>query len=107
MGHASGMNGQDPFIQRSFIVQCKAKMKTVGVSDVHDLLTTMYQHHADGYMLVVSQRISGSLLTRLEDIRRRGDYDAEWWTRAELEDRLREHPDLAARYRDIVQRKDN
>ncbi|SCE95430.1 Restriction endonuclease [Micromonospora echinospora] len=107
MGRALEPDSERPFIRRNFIVQCKAKMKTVGVSDVHDLLTTMYHHRADGFMLVVSRRISGSLLNRLEDIRRRGDFDAEWWTRVELEDRLRQHPDLVARYRDIVRRVEN
>lgn len=103
-GFAPGPEEAPPLRRRQFLVQCKALARNVGMRDVPDIISTLYHHRADGYLLVASRMISNTLLTRLEDMRRRGDYDAEWWTRAEIEHRLRQHPDLVARYSDLVRR---
>jgi hypothetical protein len=83
-------------------VQCKALMKNVGLSDVRDIRDSLDHYDSDGFLLVASRQITSSLFDRLDQMRRRGDYDVEWWTRAEIEDRLRRNLEMAARFTDLV-----
>ncbi len=87
------------------VVQCKVSAKTVGKGKVQDIRDTVEHHSAHGYFLAVSSQISGPLISSLECLKRH-NWFVEWWTRLEIESRLRRHPDVADRYRSIVRRVD-
>lgn len=88
------------------VVQCKTSVNTVGKGKVQDIRDTVEHHAAKGYFLAVSSQISGPLIAHLESLKRRMWF-VDWWTRLEMEARLRRHPDVADRYRVIVRRIDN
>jgi hypothetical protein len=93
--------GRAPMMPLSVVAQCKASATTVGKGKVSDIRDTIEFHEAAGYFLAVSSAISGPLINHLEQLKSRSFY-VEWWTRLEIEDRLRRHPDIAARYPAIV-----
>jgi hypothetical protein len=84
------------------IVQCKAFNRSVNKSYVTDIRDTIDRHKADGYFLVVSSTITTGLYDYLDELRSRRSFYIEWWTRVELEDRLRRNPDVALRFSRIV-----
>ena len=86
---------------QAVVVQCKTSSKTVGKGKVQDIRDTVESHLATGYFLAVSSQISGPLISHLESLKRNKLF-VEWWTRLEIEARLRKHPDVAARYEKIV-----
>lgn len=88
------------------VVQCKTSNKTIGKGHVLDIRDTVDVHSANGYFVAVSSQLSGPLITHLESLRRHGWF-IEWWTRLEIEARLRRHPDVAERYCEFVRRKDD
>jgi hypothetical protein len=94
--------GASPTSTVSVVVQCKARSRTVGKSDVRDVRDTIDRHDAGGYFLAVSTELSADLVDYLERLRTRADAFVNWWTRAEVEDELRRNPEVATRYRDIV-----
>lgn len=91
-----------PVATRRVIVQCKASTKTVGKSMVQDIYDTTRHHSCNGYLLVVSSQLSVPLTRFLEGLRNRSEIWTDWWTRSELEDRLRDRPEILARYPDIT-----
>jgi hypothetical protein len=98
---------ESPFRLREVVVQCKALRRTVDKSDVKDILDTTAFHDADGFFLAVASKLSRPLIDTLEGLRRRVSkrYNpvwTDWWTHAEIEDRLRKHPEVASRYLDLV-----
>ncbi|WP_194925342.1 restriction endonuclease [Catenulispora pinisilvae] len=98
------VQGSSPMRERTIIVQCKARARSVGRSDLGSgVLDTIYKYEADGYFLATSSQPAVSTLDLLEVIKRRGDYFTGWWSRAELELRLRRNPQVLKRFDDIVQ----
>ena len=98
------VQGSSPMRERTIIVQCKARARSVGRSDLGGgVLDTIYKYEADGYFLATSSQPAVSTLDLLDVIKRRGDYFTGWWSRAELELRLRRNPQVLKRYGDIVQ----
>jgi hypothetical protein len=89
---------------RRFIIQCKARGKNIGPKDVPDILDSLYHYHADGYLLAASRQVTSSLVDRLDDMRRRRDFDTDWWTRKEIEDRLKRNPDISSNYPDLFRK---
>lgn len=87
------------------IVQCKAFSRSVNKSHVTDIRDTIDRHQADGYFLVVSSTITTGLYDYLDELRSRKSFYIDWWTRVELEDRLRRSPELAERFPRIVSTK--
>jgi len=87
---------------RRVIVQCKASKNSVGKGKVQDIHDTIRLHDCEGYLLVVSSQITAPLMRHLESIRLRGEYWMEWWSRSEIENRLRRAPDVAQRHSAIV-----
>ncbi|WP_318517166.1 hypothetical protein [Photobacterium leiognathi] len=89
------------------IVQCKTNLKhskksSIGKSDV-DMANTIFDYRPDGYMLVVNTQITRDLTEMLERQSDRKEQNAIlWWNAFDIEDRLRMHPDILARYRHIV-----
>jgi len=99
-----GRSGADePVAQiKSVVVQCKVRQGTVGVADVHSILDLLEVHQAGGYFLAVSTQLSTNLTDTLWELRRRGRWFIDWWTRLSIEDELRAHPEVATAYADIV-----
>lgn len=85
-----------------FVVQCKAYSKSVNKSNVQDIRDTVDRHKANGYLLVVSSSLTTSLFDYLDDLRSRHELLVDWWTRTEIEDRIRRNPDLLKRFSKII-----
>jgi hypothetical protein len=92
-----------PYTVRRVIVQCKAFKDAVHKSKVPDIRDTVEHHNADGFFLAVSSHLGNTLTEHLYKMRSEGKVWADWWTRSEIEDRLRTHRHLVAKYSDIVQ----
>ena len=60
---------------------------------------------AEGFFLAAVPRLSVGLIGYLETLREQG-YWVDWWSRMEIEDRLRGRPDIAARFGDVVRLKE-
>ena len=91
-----------PYQKVNVLIQCKAYSRSVGKANVQDIRDTIDQYDAGGYLLVVSSALTTPLFDYLTQLRNKGDYWVEWWTRNELEDRLRDNPEIVRRYHDIV-----
>ncbi len=86
---------------RRLVVQVKGRRRTVGKSDVRDVRDTLERHRSDGFFLAAIPRLSAGLIGYLESLREQG-YWVDWWSRVEIEDRLRGRPDIAGRFEDVV-----
>ncbi len=94
---------QNPYTDRHIIVQFKGFKKNVGKSDVTDIRDTIEHYNAQGYFLAVSSYLTSPLTEHLEKLRNGGRYWVDWWTRSEIEEKLRMYPDIAARFPNIVE----
>ena len=97
--------GERAVHSRTLVVQVKTRRGTVGKSDVRDVRDTLERHRAKGFFLAAMPRLSSSLIGYLETLPEQG-YWVDWWSRVEIEDRLRRRPYIAARFRDVVRIKD-
>ncbi len=95
-------NKEHPLERKRVVVQCKAYKKSVDKSQVTDLVDLLYLHRARGYLLVTSSRPTNPVIRYLETLEERNGYWTDWWTRIEIEDRLRANRDVALRYSHIV-----
>ena len=91
-----------PTVFRRVVVQCKAYSDSVGLSDVINIRDTVEHYDCTGFFLAVSSQLSVGVFDRLDKLRRQGVIFVDWWERSQIEQRLREHPDILARYRDLV-----
>lgn len=95
--------GDSPVRERRVIVQCKARKRSVGRSDLGSgVLDTLFMYHGEGYFLAVSSQPAAAAIDLLDEVERRGDYFTGWWGRTEIEQRLRKNPQVLKRYVDIV-----
>lgn len=85
----------------SVLAQVKWRGRTIGKADVRDVRDTIERHSARGFLLIGYQQFSGDLINYLETLRQRG-YWIDWWSRKQLEERLRRNLGIAARFPDIV-----
>ena len=83
-------------------MQCKAYSKSVGKADVSDIRDTIEFHKAKGYFLAVSSYVTNPLISHLESLKENHNYFVNWWTRDEIEKRLKLNEDILVKYRDIV-----
>lgn len=83
-----------------FIGQCKAYQNTVNKSHVNDIRDTIEYFSASGFFLAVASKVSGPLINHLEKLR--GAYEVEWWTEREIFKKLRQNPNIANEYTDIL-----
>lgn len=83
------------------IVQCKAMKGGVGKSDVVDVKDTIEHNDYQGYFLAVSSYTKRSLTDFLDRMRTKGEYWIDWWTRQEIDERLKRNPDLIAKYPEV------
>ena len=85
------------------IVQVKSRARTIGKHDVQDIRDTLEHYDADGFLLIAFPRISAALFDRLEKLRsNKSLLLIECWDSADLEQRLRRHPDIAKRHPGIL-----
>ncbi|MEI7910342.1 MAG: restriction endonuclease [Verrucomicrobiota bacterium] len=84
------------------VVQCKVYSGSINRSKVGDVVGTVDLHNANGYLLVAYPQITPSLITYLETVPPKRKVCADWWTRTEIEDKLRKNLDIDSRYQDIV-----
>lgn len=87
---------------RNIVVQVKVRQRGVNRSDLPGLRDTLEHYRCDGLLIVGYPRITVPLMNHLDELRRKGDWWVDWWGRSEMEERLRRHPEIAARYSDIV-----
>ena len=85
------------------IIQAKIRSRGVGRSDVTGLRDTIEHHDCGGYLLVAFPNVTTTLHDHLLKLRREGRFWVDWWNQSDIEDRLRLHPDIQARYSDIVE----
>lgn len=83
------------------VVQVKTRQKTVGKKEVIDIRDTIAFHNSRAYLLVAYPQISNDLMRHLEVLEQHG-VSVDWWTRSELEDRLRRHPQIASQFPDLL-----
>ena len=94
-------DNESPFEIKKIIGQCKAYKGTVGKSDVRDIRDTLDYYDADGYWLFVSSQISIHLSEYLQKLRDKNDFLIDWWNRAEIEESLKNYPEIIDKYKDI------
>jgi hypothetical protein len=94
--------GEDPYMTIKVIVQCKAYKNGVGKSDVQDIRDTVEHRDYDGYFLATSSYTKASLSEHLDKLRTKKQLWVDWWTSAEIEERLKKHEDLISKYRSIL-----
>lgn len=100
---AGGAHESSPLTrEREIIVQCKALNRAVGKRQIPDVRDTIDQYDANGYLLAAAGSVAVSASDYLKKLRSLGDYYTSWWSRKEIEHRLRRNPDIVARYQDVV-----
>lgn len=83
------------------VVQVKVRNRTVGKHHVQDIRDTIEHHRSNGYLLIAYPRLSSDLIHHLERLEDRG-LNVDWWTRTQLEERIRRHPHIAAQFTDLL-----
>jgi hypothetical protein len=96
---------QNPFTARRVIIQCKVSKRSVGKSKVIDIRDTIESHNAKGYFLAVSSDLATGLTDHLLKLKDEGRFWVDWWTRPEIEEKLKKWPDVVAKYPSIVSTK--
>jgi hypothetical protein len=92
---------ESPFTKIKVIVQCKAYKNGVSKSDVTDIRDTVEYRDYDGYFLAVSSYTKKSLSDHLDKIKRDNKIWIDWWSRDEIEERIKSHEDLLYKYSDL------
>lgn len=92
-----------PYLIRRVVVQCKAFKDAVPKSRVTDIRDVVEHHNANGFFLAVSSHLGNTLTEHLYKMRTDGKVWVDWWTRSEIEERLRRNRHIVTQYPDIVQ----
>lgn len=92
-----------PYLEKKLIVQCKAYSKGVGKSDVIDIRDTIEYNGHEGYFLAVSSYLKRSLTDHLDNLRVKNTYWIDWWTRQEIDERLKRNPDILNKYSELFE----
>lgn len=94
--------GQDrPIVKRRVIVQCKAYKEAINLSKLPNIPVILDFHNADGYLLVAFPRITPQVVDYFKTVPSRQKFWSDWWTKPEIEERLRANLDIARRYSDL------
>ena len=94
--------GDTAFQLQRVVVQCKAYNRPVGKSKVSDITDLLRFHESAGYLLVALSGVTKPLIDYLEKENEKKEYWTDWWSRIEIEERMRANLDIAARYSHIV-----
>ncbi len=81
--------------------QCKAYQKTVGKTNVRDIRDMLENYESNGFFLSVASTISVPLIDYL--CRLKKEYEVDWWTEREIFMRLRQQPQIADAYPDLLE----
>lgn len=82
-------------------VQVKVRNKTIGKQDVRDIRDTIEHHRSKRYLLIAYPHISGALISHMEGLESKG-YIVDWWTRTQIEEKLRKNPHILAQFTDLI-----
>jgi hypothetical protein len=94
--------GESAFQLQRVVVQCKAHNRPVGKSKVSDITDLLRFHGSAGYLLVALSGVTKPLIDYLEKEDEKKEYWTDWWSRIEIEERMRANMDIVARYLHIV-----
>lgn len=97
----SQMKEPQHYISTLIVGQCKAYQKTINKNHVQDIRDMLEYYSATGFFLAVSSHISTPLIDHLCKLKE--TYEIDWWTERELFRKLRQHPEIANEYEDIVE----
>jgi hypothetical protein len=102
--HVGGLSdGQTPLYERRYVViQVKLRSRGVSRGDLPGLRDTVEHYQGSGLLVVAFPQVTTTLLDHLNELRRRGSFRVDWWGRAEIDQRLRRHPEITVRYPDLV-----
>ncbi len=84
----------NPYDVLKVIVQCKAYQKGVNKTAVTDIRDTIQGYDYDGFLLIVSSYLTRDLTEHLDRLRLKNQFWIDWWTRQEIEEKLKIHEDL-------------
>lgn len=87
------------------LVQIKVRNRGVNRHDLAGIRDTIEHYGCSGLLLVAFPRVTTTLFNHLHELRRRSTWRVDWWGQAEIELRLRKHPEIAARFPDLVRLK--
>ncbi len=91
-----------PVVTQRIVGQCEVRRGGVSKAHVPDIIDTVARHNADSYFLAVATHITNDVTCWLEDRGNAAEGWWIWWTRVDLEDRLRRHPCVLTRFADVV-----
>lgn len=93
---------EPPLVRRRVVVQCKVRRRSVNLDDLPNIPVVLQMHDADAYLLVADERVTSDVVDFLTTVPGRVGFWANWWSRTQVEERLRDHPEIARLYSDIV-----
>jgi hypothetical protein len=88
--------------RKRIVVQCKGFKTSINLSKLSDISTIVDFHNAQGYLLVAYPTVTPQVVDYMNSVPARRNFWADWWTQAEIEDRLRANLDIAERYPDLL-----
>lgn len=94
-------NPQEPIVKRRVIVQCKAYRDPINLSKIPNVPVILDFHNANGYLLVAFPRITPQVVDYFKTVPVRQKFWSDWWTKSEIEERLRSNLDIARRYTEL------
>jgi hypothetical protein len=89
-------------VPKIIVVQVKAYQTAINLSKVPDVPKILDLHAADGYLLVAFPRVTPQVVDYMTRVPQQRRFWADWWTQAEIEERLRTSLDVVKRYPDLV-----
>jgi hypothetical protein len=88
--------------RRRVVVQCKAFTNSVNLSKLPDVPQVLDLHDASGYLLAGYPQVTPQVVDYLTRVPGKRGFWADWWTKTEIEEKLRANLDVAKRYSDLV-----
>jgi len=88
--------------RQQVVVQCKAFTNSVNLSNLPDVPQVLDLHDASGYLLVAYPQVTPQVVDYLTRVPKKRNFWADWWTKAELEEKLRSNADIARRFSDLL-----
>lgn len=88
--------------RQQVVIQCKAFTKSVNLSNLPDVAQVLDLHDASGYLVVAYPQVTPQVVDYLTRVPKKRGFWADWWTKAELEEKLRANVDIARRFPDLL-----
>lgn len=93
---------EQPLDIKKYFVQCKLTKKTLGIPSGMGPFEAMYLGGYDGYFLITNSILSSDHTAQLEKLRSDDKYNADWWVKDDIEERLKNNIDILLEYTDLV-----